>query len=282
MKIYNMRKLLAASVILLVISSCVKERGNNFALKATPTPNTVGFPNALESSVLNISNTPSIVNIYVEANSADNSNPAVTVTIVKNTAILAGSGYEPLPDSTYQLLNTTATVDPVTKLAIFQVKIYSNKIDLSHAYALSYSIASATGATIADNKKDLIMAVGVKNIYDGVYMMKGETLRAGDPGKTGHFVPLEMSLITFGAFTNDFSSLQVWADGTGVGIGIPRVTVDPSTNQVTVTSPGGAMNFPGYNNHYDPATKTFYIKFTCGAGPSSRMAADTLTYLRPR
>ncbi len=42
------------------------------------------------------------------------------------------------------------------------------------------------------------------------------------------------------------------------------------------------VNEPTYNNHYDPATKTFYISFLWGTFPNNRAATDTLTFNRPR
>ena len=39
---------------------------------------------------------------------------------------------------------------------------------------------------------------------------------------------------------------------------------------------------PSYTNRYDPATKTIYAAFTWGAGSASRLALDTLKYLRPQ
>jgi hypothetical protein len=263
--------------------SCVKSKDINFVSQSTPTINTVDFPNQQESAVLDISPTPVLRTFYVELNSSDNSYPASDITIAKDASALP-AGYVYLPDSSYQLLNTTATVDPKSHLAAFQVKLFSNKISLAYSYGLGFSITSASGGvTIADNKKKDALLVGVKNIYDGVYNTRGYALRAGDAALTGYFTDVEFGLITFSATSNDFDHLQVWGDGvSGVGIGIPRITTDPTTNLVTVTSSGGATNYPGYNNHYDPATKTFYLGFTWGAGPAARAAFDTMVYVRPR
>jgi len=263
--------------------SCIKSKDINFVSQDTPTINNVGFPNTQESSVLDISPNPTTYTFYVELNSANNSYPGTDITIAKNANGLP-TGYVYLPDSTFQLLNTTATVDPKSHLAAFQVKLFSSKISLQYAYALGFTISSATGgATIADNKKNIAILVGVKNIYDGVYNTRGYVLRATDPTLTGYFKNVEFGLVTFSATANDFDHLQVWGDGvSGVGIGIPRVTTDPVTNLVTVTSPGGAHNMPGYPNRYDPATKTFYIGFTWGGGPGVREAYDTMVFVRKR
>jgi hypothetical protein len=41
-------------------------------------------------------------------------------------------------------------------------------------------------------------------------------------------------------------------------------------------------NTPGYDNRYDPATKTFYISFKWNASPTGRSTTDTLTYSKVR
>lgn len=268
----------------LLFAACVKNRGNMFTNGTSPSPLTVDFPNQLESKVLDIQTAPTTIPFYVEVNSSSGKSiPAIDVTIAKDPTAVTDAGYEFLPDSTYQLLNTTATVDPVTHLATFNLKLTTTKIDLSHAYALGYKITSATGgAVLTTNKNNVVIAVGVKNIYDGVYLGRGYILRATDPVLTGTFSNWELGLVTFGAYSNDFDQLQIWHDGTGVGIGIPRVTIDPVTNLVTITSPGGAHNMPGYPSRYVPATKTFYLGFTWGGGPGVRECYDTLVYLRPR
>ena len=120
-----------------------------------------------------------------------------------------------------------------------------------------------------------------KNKWDGVYEMSGSTLRAGDAARTGTFTPIEMPLATSAANEVTFGKLQVWADNSGVGIGNPVLTIN-ADNSVDVSSDGGAYNVPGSPNYYDPATKTFYLDFTWGAGPTRRRATDVLVYLRPR
>jgi hypothetical protein len=159
------------------------------------------------------------------------------------------------------------------------VTIDLSKLDLSIPYVLPITIASAS--VPIEQWNHLFYYVAVKNQWDGVYSFKGYTLRAGDPTRTGNFDGQQMTLLTSGSNSVTFASLQIWADLSGVGIGNPMLTIDGSNN-VTITSPGGAMNDPSYTSIYDPGSQTFYISFTWGAGPSSRLATDTLTYLKPR
>lgn len=111
---------------------------------------------------------------------------------------------------------------------------------------------------------------------DGLYKLSGRTLRAGDPTKTGIFSPIDMTLKTTGNNLLAYSDLQVWADNTGVGIGLPQLTIDPVTNFITINSVGGAMNTSVTANYYNPATKTFFLDFSWGDGPAARRAVVTL------
>lgn len=159
-------------------------------------------------------------------------------------------------------------------------------MDLSKQYALgltlSVAVAGADGRVSFENRSTVV-ELGPLNKWDGVYAMSGYVLRAGDPVLTGTFGPVEYKLLTIGSNSVAFNDLQVWGDGvSGVGIGIPELTIDPVTNLVTVSSSGGARNVTAAANYYDPATKTFHLDYTWGAGVAARRATVTLTYLRPR
>ncbi len=204
------------------------------------------------------------------------------------------SNYEMLPDSLYTLSDPGSRIPegfvvsfaPKEFAKDFVIRLNGAKWDLSKKYALPLSISDAgTDNIISGGKQDIIALISLKNKWDGIYSLKGETLRAGDPAKTGRFQPIEMELATSGANSVTFGALQIWADGTGVGIGNPTFLVN-NDNSITISSPGGAINSSAagtsYQSRYDPATKTFYAQFTWGAGLASRLATDTLVYLRPR
>jgi hypothetical protein len=77
-----------------------------------------------------------------------------------------------------------------------------------------------------------------------------------------------------------------WANGGGSNLPggyEPIITVDPTTNKISLKSSGGTISAnPSYDNRYDPATKTFYISFTWGAGVTARLHTDTLVYKKAR
>jgi hypothetical protein len=223
----------------------------------------------------------------------------VQVTLIYNPALLGnynadnGTTHEEAPTDLYTVTNPgdaqagyVVTIPKGSNTGYLQLKLKPNDF-LGYDYALGLQIASvSSGYLISTNYNTGILAIGVKNEWDGIYSYKGYSLRAGDPTLTGNFSGKEMPLVTKGATSVGFGSIPLWGDGnSGISIGNPVLTLDLNSgppNPITITSDGGAYNYPGYDSRYDPASKTFYIGYTWGAGPSARASFDTLTYLRPR
>jgi len=230
----------------------------------------------------------STFNINVGYSGTEAAPEDITVNFALDTAVLAtynaqnGTNYI-VPAADVFSLPPSVVIKKGERMAQTQVKIsVTDNFKFEDAYALPLAITSASNSSISSNFGKAVYSFGVRNIYDGHYSLKGYTLRAADAVKTGNFVRSSgMDLQTVGATAVQFAELQVWADLTGVGVGNPVISVNPD-NTVTLSSDGGIMNAPGYNSHYEPDTKTFYISFTWGAGPSARLATDTLTYSGPR
>ena len=227
-------------------------------------------------------------NVNVEYSGTGDAPSDITVNLDIDTAALSqynaenGTNYV-VPAASVFTLPPTAVIKKGTRLAQVSASITNSAdFDFSQNYALPVKITSATDGIISNNFCKAVYAFGLRNVYDGHYSLKGFSLRGGDPVKTGNFVyDHGMDLVTVGGNVVQFADLQVWSDLTGVGIGNPVFTVN-ADNSVTVSSSGGAINAPGYDSKYDPATKTFYVSFTWGAGPAARLAIDTLTYVGPR
>jgi hypothetical protein len=227
-------------------------------------------------------------NLNVSYSGVDVAPEDITVNVAVDAATLTqyntenGTNYVVPPTAIFNL-PASVVIKKGERISQSQITITNNSsFDFGVNYALPLKITSASKGVISSNFGKAVYAFGVRNIYDGHYSLKGYSLRAGDAAKTGNFVlDAGRDLVTVGGNINQFNDLQVWADLTGVGIGLPTFTVN-ADNSVTISSSGGAYNAPGYNSRYDPATKTYYVSFTWGAGPSARLATDTLVYVRPR
>jgi hypothetical protein len=174
-------------------------------------------------------------------------------------------------------------------------------LDLNKTYAFGFSISSAdAGGKVSNNAKTIVVEIGVKNQWDGVYQLKGKfnlhPTYAPFPGYTTDKIELH----TAGASTlNQFCTIwgeycqpfPVDAAGTLNRFGglAPQYVLNPATNAVTVPLAGGPGNTtgmvaaPGFTNSYDPVTKTFYIAHGyLNAAGALRYWADTLKFIRPR
>lgn len=288
----QVKKIIYSAGILAVVStlpSCLKNGA--YYIPFSSAAASVDLPLAASTSngitAFAYPSTVTSVTLPVMVNVASPSMPTTptTMTLALDTAGLSqynadnGTSYLPLPDSTFTVSSWDVTVPAGKRLDSITVTINLTKLDLSQAYVFPVTIASAS--LPIEQWNHLFYYVAVKNPWDGVYSYQGYTLRAGDPVKTGNFTGQEMTLLTSGSNSVTFATLALWADLGGIGIGNPMLTIS-GTNTISISSPGGATADPTYPNRYDPATKTFYIQFYWGAGPTARLSTDTLTYTGPR
>jgi len=306
MKKYKLN-ILAVALVSFLISGCLKERTANIDTGNGNTLNVVEFLNTGDNFAAQTSKYPQFyadlgslglnqtatININVSYSGVNTAPEDMTVNLAVDAASLTlyntqnGKSYQVPPADAYSFPASVVIKKGtrVTQTAL-TIKVTA-AFDFSKAYAVPIKIASTSpSATISGNFGVAVYAFGVRNPWDGKYSYKGYALRAGDAVLTGNFSGKTMNLVTTGASSLQFGSLALWGDGaSGIGIGNPVVAITTgagATLPVTVSSSGGAYNDPGYTSRYDVASKTFYISFAWGAGPSARLSTDTLTYIGPR
>ncbi len=291
-----------ALLLILGLSSCLKSNSNinlsdipNYKLiEIAPSEDqALGAADRVYSFVLGTSTSVKTFKIPIYLNSSTGLfSKDVTVQLANDTAAIdeynsadtsGNTNYQFLPDSVFATTTPLTVVIPAgQKFGYLVVNINTPLIDKNTQYMLSYKIVGVpSGTAISETRASAQFIIASNNVWDGLYMMKGYTLRAGDDSRTGYFSGVTRGLVTSDLTSVYFDDLAVWSDGTGIGIGAPTLTINKD-NSVKITSPSGAYNDPSYTSHYDPDTKTFYISFTWGAGPSSRLSTDTLVYLGPR
>ncbi len=163
-----------------------------------------------------------------------------------------------------------------------QVKITvpnATVLDPNKKYALGFKIASVdNNGKISASDNELLVEVGLKNRWDGVYAVSGTMVDLTTSTITGYY-PLTWELRTTGSNT-----LAVYDKGQGTqthlitsgtltsqyGTFGLNITIDPATNKIlsVVNSFGqpsangrSAALDPSGINAYDPATKTIKIKY---------------------
>ena len=252
----SINKLIGGALLLIAIfftSSCLKN-GQYYTDFAAVGPS-VDLPLAASTNngVTAFSYPPSVTSvvlpIYVNLSSPNTLGKPVTATLALDTAglnaynLANGTSYVEMPDSVYTLSGTSINIPAGKRLDSITANINLSKLDLSVPNVLSITIQTASQPI--EQWNHLFYYVAVKNQYDGIYTLTGYTLRAGDANRTGPVSAVQMPLVTSGSNSVTFGNLQPWADGTGVGIGNPQLSIDGSNN-VTINSPGGAYNNPSY------------------------------------
>jgi hypothetical protein len=214
----------------------------------------------------------------------------------------ANNTYSLMPASYYEFDDYTVTIPKGQTKVDIQLKVFPNNFDLSKNFALPIRIVSASHGLISAHFSVAMMAVVVKNDYDGIYEIKGGTITRNSgagPDLTlgGTYVSgLKMPFATINGTSNSFAPL--WKDGSGVGgVAGTRVSLNPAgvttdadgytVIPVSVTSTGNATlkNTVGQINFYYPVqgspgagkpaiTKAkFILNFDWGAAPSTRIVS---------
>lgn len=213
---------------------------------------------------------------------------SVRIKLVQDNAAVTAAGLTVLPANAYTLPASLEFDVPANGEVKIPLTLNKNNINLANSYGLGFKIAEVSGGVISDLAKNILVQIGIKNKWDGIYKIRG----TGTHPNSGLSGPFEyagcdgFTLETSGSNSVDLKPGQPTNNGGSLSYFssvIPRFVID-ANNGVTVTggAPGNGVVFdpqPGYTNRYDPATKTFYIK-TGWSG--SRVYIDTLEYCGPR
>lgn len=236
---------------------------------------------------------------------------SLTVKVEKDQSLVTayntahGTNYIELPAASYTLSPdiSTVTFAPGEDVKTVRIRVDKSSLSLSNQYALGFKITSVgPGAEISTAYRSAVYSIGIKNKYDGVYSVEsGVVTRYSAPG-----VPSgdafsgsvagnpDVKLITSGPNSVNFPIATAgvaggalgWAGGAVAVAGIDglRITVDPVTNLVTMSSAGNATlgNWAGHVNKYDPATQTFYLAFAWNPLTTPREYEVVLKYKGPR
>lgn len=202
-----------------------------------------------------------------------------------------GTDYTPIPaDLTKQTADPSITTSasgitfnlaPGVFAKNYSLDIDGSKFDPSKKYAVLLAITNFSGYSkmhAADGTPldTILVTLGVKNIYDGVYHAAGTFTRYSDPSTVLDSRTIDEDK-TLGTVDANTVSSTVADLGSGDPITL-RVNAD---NTVTVTFVGTSLsNLPGPftqvgDNFYDPATKTFTLHYQYRGG--LRTTEETLT-----
>jgi hypothetical protein len=303
-------------VLSFVFASCLKDKEVDDGL--------IGIKPNAGQKILEIAGNPSgFINVDLVGSAKDTTVTLVTVrlasespaqgdiqvTLAQDPSLLTayntahGTNYQVPPASAYQLPTLVATIPKGQREGTITLKAAPNNL-FSGTYAFSFRVASVSdpSVTISGNFGKQIVALTIRNQWDGIYSVEsGFVQRYTGPGAPEALGGLngsvagneDVELATVGTFTVQFSTTTYgpvglrWAKGANSGVsGIEnlRATIDPATNQVTMSSGANATlaNWEGKENKYDPATRTFTLNFRWNPNANRREYSVVLKYKGPR
>jgi len=235
-----------------------------------------------------------LADIYRDAPGQAALNSSTQVVITEDPSIVAAynaahnTNYIALPSSAFTIdpsnprvgNNYTLTFGPGEFYRQLKITVpNATVLDPNKKYALGFKVSSVDNdGKISASENQLVVEVGLKNKWDGVYSVNGTMVDLANAALTGYY-PLTWELRTTGATTlaiydkSQGTQTHLILNGGGLSqygsFGL-NITIDPATNKITsiVNSYGqpsgngrSAALDPSGVNAYDPATKTFKIKY---------------------
>ena len=176
----------------------------------------------------------------------------------------------PMPTSVYTATSFDVTIPKGKKTASIKFSLKPDQFDLGESYALGLKITNVTGtdAILSGNFYRIVMNIGAKNPYDGLYNYKSAANQSLNAGANQN----DAELITTGANTVRTYLVNTYSNQV-------TYTIDPVTFKATVTNSGNIgtpITDPASN--WDPVNKVLYIKWTAG----SRRFEETYTRIGKR
>jgi hypothetical protein len=306
----NIKTIVLASCILLVLgfSSCFKDKyavdfeDNTDRLIVEFAQGSTGT----ELVNLNLDFVAGLVDtnlIEIRMNPRSKRTGDVRVKVVVNNTLVSdynnanGTSYTAIPSSIFTVQSYEVTIPQSTGVGYLRVKLNPAAIAAGE-YAAGFSIAEISNGEISKLKQNLLVAVAVKNKYDGVYSVKGYAFLGANTSAPYFFdapCSYEVWAVSTGPNSISLDAQPLYRNGTtsyGFNNVIPEFVFDVNTDKVTAVRSSqfatGAvipLNFPYgtpiYDSRYDPVTKSIYVRFGVNNNPAW-FVTDTLTYCGPR
>ncbi len=266
----NILKLRLSTVVLfaaiLLVSSCLKD--NEFFVDFSDYEPNIELPlaavnvNGPALALFDDSAEPTEYYAFVNVASMDKPTSPVTATLALDVDYLnqynadqaaANENYVPfelLPDSAYSISSWDITVAPGEREGKLPIEIVTRKIDLSKKYILPLTIAQSSMKI--SNWNHLMINVSAKNQWDGKYLYNSVTSLGDAVDESAKMATVGQYSVTMN-LVNGYSNQVVF-------------TVDPLTNKVTVSMTTLLPIETDPISNWDPATKTFYVKWTSNGG----------------
>jgi hypothetical protein len=236
-----------------------------------------------------------MIRSYVKSNAT--AKVLITPEVVYDYNDENGASYNVVPTGLFTLIDQEFTLTPEERSKKVRIRIKPSDVATGQN-AIGISIAEVQGGEVSRIAGTLVIAISVKNKYDGKYHLKGHFTRTDIPAYNGPF-ETDVEMITTGPnsvamywpdfgdyyqpFANNgaltaFSNVapQVFFNGTDQVTSLVNITGDPAAGPFMTV-------YPGANSRYVPGiTPVIYLKYYYNTSPTNRIFADTLLYTGAR
>ncbi len=183
------------------------------------------------------------------------------------------------PGANIMIVDSVVTIPKGSRTGYLQIKFKPNNL-LNGTFAYGFKIKSIaeSGYTISGNLSQGIVAIGPKNQYDGVYSSAGVFTHPAYGILTWDVSKgYTQALVTSGVSSVYTTPINTTVGGFGVTLDI---TVNPDNTLIEVFN--GTTTPTPNSDHYDPATKTFYVSGSYMGGSGPRTYKATYVYVKSR
>lgn len=259
-------KLFAAALITAVsFSSCLKDddpiiSGAPSVLEFKALGAVEGTSDTIQAYALpfEATATSEVINVVVRYTGPDKAPSDIAVKLQLDERIIEAyneeneTDYELLPANLYEVPSLDIVIPKGQNAVTVPFTVNPSAFDLSKSYVIPLKIIPPAGQIAGRNNSAILVNVLAKNEYDGMYRHTYKS-SLGDGTNT---VPL----ITTGKNSVKSSGLL------GVYSNAFAMNIDPVTNQVTVVMDSLLPVATDASSKYDPASRTFTIKWTANGG----------------
>jgi BT_3987-like, N-terminal domain/BT_3044-like, C-terminal len=197
-------------------------------------------------------------------------NGDVKVKVIVNPTVVAdfnsenGTSFVSVPAAAYSLESNEIVLNQEKRRANIKINIRPSLVT-GGSFAIGLSIAEVTNGEVSELHHNVLVEVKVKNAYEGEYVASGTMVVYNGSTNTSPIAatyPIDEVKLLSTVDNTTVETLIGYSDFTGAYM---YLTVNPSTNQVTVSPSLTAPTFPAVNNNgtcvYNPATNSFTLNY---------------------
>jgi hypothetical protein len=210
-----------------------------------------------------------------------------------------GTSYQSLPSSVYTFEDDEYTLTQEDRTASIKIRLDPANL-LNGNYAIGLKITDVENGDVSEVAHKIVVAISVKNKYDGRYNVVGSVVDAAGV-YTGIHPRANVELRTAGADAVDYLDPQYTvgpplennvyvivnaSTGAPALLFAPRFTFNTTTDKCIrisdndATMPDATISTPNQFTITSSSNKTFQIKYTAYAGRFT--VTETYTYVGPR